>query len=168
MHGPFFYQILEFETCGAGIWEKKLNLGPSNIYIYTGWVKKGLLFKILRWHLPGNHLSYGAVLFRTWSTHEYINLRKGHLLRTNGSLVIATSFFGKVTFFLLKLYYRRGWGPKRSVFAICAVTWVRTCWATNFLLSCLCSKVTLTLFQSLIHSLWTSSASREFIELVPS
>ena len=37
--------------------------------------------------------------FRTWSTHEYINLRKGHLPRTNGALVIATSVFGKVTFF---------------------------------------------------------------------
>ena len=50
----------------------------------------------MRWHLPGNYLSYGAVLFRTGSTHEYINLRKGHLPRT---LVIATSFFGKVNFF---------------------------------------------------------------------
>ena len=70
-------------------------------YLYTllivhcklqGESKKRLLFEILRWHLLENYLSYGAVLFRTWSTHEYINLRKGHLPRTNGSLVIATSF----------------------------------------------------------------------------
>ena len=32
VHGPVFYINLEFETCGAGIWEKKLNLGPSNKY----------------------------------------------------------------------------------------------------------------------------------------
>ena len=32
VHGPIFYINLEFETCGAGIWEKKINLGPSNIY----------------------------------------------------------------------------------------------------------------------------------------
>ena len=31
VHGPFFYQILEFETWGAGIWEKKINLGPSTV-----------------------------------------------------------------------------------------------------------------------------------------
>ena len=36
VHGPVFYINLEFETCGAGIWEKKLNLGPSNIYIFEG------------------------------------------------------------------------------------------------------------------------------------
>ena len=30
LHGPDFYINLEFETCGAGIWEKKINLGPSN------------------------------------------------------------------------------------------------------------------------------------------
>ena len=34
VHGPVNYINLEFETCGAGIWEKKLNLGPSNIYIF--------------------------------------------------------------------------------------------------------------------------------------
>ena len=27
-----FYINLEFETCGAGIWEKKINLGPSNVH----------------------------------------------------------------------------------------------------------------------------------------
>ena len=31
VHGPVFYINLEFETCGAGIWEKKINLGPSNV-----------------------------------------------------------------------------------------------------------------------------------------
>ena len=32
VHGPvFFYINLKFETCGAGIWEKKINLGPSNV-----------------------------------------------------------------------------------------------------------------------------------------
>ena len=31
VHGPVFYINLEFETCGAGIWEKKLNLGPSKV-----------------------------------------------------------------------------------------------------------------------------------------
>ena len=29
VHGSVFYINLEFETCGAGIWEKKINLGPS-------------------------------------------------------------------------------------------------------------------------------------------
>ena len=31
VHGPVFYINLEFETCGAGIWEKKINLGPSTV-----------------------------------------------------------------------------------------------------------------------------------------
>ena len=31
LHGPDFYINLEFETCGAGIWEKKINLGPSKV-----------------------------------------------------------------------------------------------------------------------------------------
>ena len=33
VHGPIFYINLEFETCGAGIWEKKINLGPSYVSI---------------------------------------------------------------------------------------------------------------------------------------
>ena len=47
VHGPVYYINLEFETCGAGIWEKKINLGPSNIYIYDrlpaqGWISRQL------------------------------------------------------------------------------------------------------------------------------
>ena len=30
VHGPFFYINPEFETGGAGIWKKKLNLGTPN------------------------------------------------------------------------------------------------------------------------------------------
>ena len=32
VHGPFFYINAEFETCGASIWKKKLNLGTPNVY----------------------------------------------------------------------------------------------------------------------------------------
>ena len=33
VHGPFFYINPEFETCGASIWKKKLNLGTPNGHI---------------------------------------------------------------------------------------------------------------------------------------
>ena len=32
VHGPFFYINPEFETGGAGIWKKKLNLGTPNVH----------------------------------------------------------------------------------------------------------------------------------------
>ena len=79
----------------------------TQIYCYVlykisnvqGESKIAYFFKILRWSLPGNYLSCGAVLFRTWSTHEYINLRKnifsGHMV----SWQRPSQYFGKSKLF---------------------------------------------------------------------
>ena len=62
VHGPIFYINLEFGTCGAGIWEKKINLGPSNIYIWRG-VKSGLNMTATRGQNSDGHKKGGIRCF---------------------------------------------------------------------------------------------------------
>ena len=64
VHGPFFYINTEFETGGAGIWKKKLNLGTPNVYTLVICDIADIISAIPYWSLfsvPTAHMAIWAM-----------------------------------------------------------------------------------------------------------